>query len=106
MLALRYWKPIRNAIRRHMLMITPGSCSRDPEPVLAWHRLHDIDPSCCMKTRIFPSIGLALFKIQDLRAGYPFLVTDWLTGEQDVSFSWWVRRIRMPPAVEWCEYDA
>lgn len=85
------------------LRMTPDSIRVDIEAALIWHRMHLCDPSICTGTRVFPWFGLVAFRLLDHDCnGEPFIIRDWWSGEEKVSEGWLVRRLMMPPALEWC----
>lgn len=87
-----------------MLKMTPASVRHDFPAVDLWHRLHGIEAKQCAETRVFPWLRMAAFRILDCdRSGRAFLVWPFLGGDPDISQSWWLRRLRIPPALEWCE---
>ena len=102
-MALCKFHPVDALVKRHMLIMTPRSVWSHGDAPLVWHRMHGVNPYDCQETRLFPIFSLAAFRVCDTRQGRHFLVTDWLTGEWDVSWSWWIRRVRIPPALEWFE---
>lgn len=87
-----------------MLRLTPYSTQPYRDAVVVWHRSHDIAAEHCLETRVYPWLCLAAFKMLDIdRAGQPLLVETRRTGERAISWSWKLRWLRVPPALEWCE---
>jgi hypothetical protein len=85
-----------------MMIMLPESAMRHGQGPLDWHRLHGIDPNRCCEARVFPWARLALFKIFNERDWRLYIEKNIWSGEDEASWSWWVRWMRVRPSKSWC----
>jgi hypothetical protein len=102
---------LRAAFRRlnwsiRWLRMTPTSVRHDIHAVEPWIRMLGIQPCDVTEILIFPAWHLAAVRLLNRdEAGRPQLTGAWFSFEPVVSRRWALRRVYVPPALEWCEWQ-
>jgi hypothetical protein len=82
----------------HRLVMIPTVCFRFQDQVMAWCRLHGLDPSRTRDIILSPRLGCLAAYTYDLdEQGHMFSVDG-----VSPAFHWVWGRLRMPPPAEWC----
>lgn len=104
MFNIRKWLPVETWIKRYVRVISVESAynAGAQEQVCHWCRIHGVDPDRTQTITVYPVIKVAVFNYINYRNGRPFAVLD-SRGELNVSYSWWPKRLIVPPKDEWCE---
>lgn len=81
------------------MVMEPYWCSRFQEDVLAWCRLHGLNPSRTKDIVLAPSLGFLAAYTYNVNDAGDFFLTD---DGQGSSFQWLFKRLLIPPPAEWC----
>jgi hypothetical protein len=84
-------------MRRAVITLTPRGCRHFRGQVCAWLRLHRLDPDVTQNVYVWPWLRLIAAVTFERKERGTFFVLDGV-----VAWRWAFRRLRLPPAAEWC----